>query len=84
MFRPIPELSDNRTPIKNLYATGVGFPFGVGASVGESYSCYKIIAEDFGLAKPWLEPGKEEPESLYQVLQTLEKGLQEKAKVEVK
>ncbi len=81
-FRPIPELSEYRTPINSLYATGVGFPFGVGASVGEGYTCYKIIAEDLGLAKPWLEPGKEEPESLYQILQTVEKGLQEKAKVE--
>jgi phytoene dehydrogenase-like protein len=82
-FRPIPELSDYRTPIKNLYATGVGWPFGCGASVGEGYSCYKIIAEDLGLGKPWLEPGKEEPDSLYEVMKTLEKKLQEKAKTKV-
>ena len=82
-FRPIPELSDHRTPIKNLYATGSGFS-GDGGSASGGYRCYKIIAEDFALAKPWLEPGKEEPESLYQILQAEEKRLQEKAKVEAK
>ena len=83
-FRPIPELSGYKTPINNLYATGVGFPFGIGASVGEGYSCYKVIAEDLGLAKPWLEPGKEEPDSLYNIMVSQEKALQAKAKKEAK
>jgi len=79
-FRPIPELSGYKTPINNLYATGVGFPWGIGASVGEGYSCYKIIAQDMGLPKPWLEPGKEEPDSLYNIMLSQEKALQAKAK----
>jgi len=79
-FRPIPELSDYRTPIKNLYATGVGWSWGNGASVGEGYSCYKTIAGDLGLPKPWLEPGKEEPDSLYNIMLSMEKALQAKAK----
>jgi len=82
-YRPIPELSSYRTPINHLYATGVGFAPGVGASLGEGYCCYKIIAEDLGLAKPWLEPGKEEPDSLYEILMTEEKKLQEKAKARI-
>lgn len=57
--RPIPELSDHRTPIKGLYATGSGWhPFGSGAS-GGGYTCYRVIAEDFGLRKPWEEKGRE-------------------------
>jgi len=79
-FRPIPELADYRTPIKNLYATGAGWPNGIGASVAASYCCYKIIAEDLGLAKPWLEPGKEEPDSLTQQALKIERGWQEEVK----
>jgi len=78
-FRPIPELADHRTPIKNLYATGSAW-IGGGASVSGAYSCYRIIADDLGLAKPWLEPGKEEPDSLYQQVLIREKSLQEKEK----
>jgi len=38
----------------------------VGTNVGstESYNCYRIIANDLGLGKPWQEKGKEEPDSL--------------------
>ena len=38
----------------------------MGTNVGstESYNCYRIIANDLGLGKPWEEPGKEEPDSL--------------------
>jgi len=80
-FRPIPELADHRTPIKNLYATGAGWSAG-GATVGSGYICYKVIAEDLGLAKPWLDPGKEEPDSLYQQVVNAEKRLQEQAQKE--
>lgn len=62
--RPIPELANHRTPIKNLYATGAAWHPGANAGAGESYCCYKIIATDLGLGKPWEEPGKEEPDSL--------------------
>ena len=82
-FRPIPELSEHRTPIKNLYAAGTGFS-GDGASASGGYRCYKIIAQDMDLPKPWLEPGKEEPDSLYNIMVSQEKALQQKAKKEAK
>ncbi len=51
--RPIPELARHRTPIENLYATGSAWhPHGQGAC-WQGYNCYKIIAEDLGLGKPW-------------------------------
>ena len=62
--RPTPELANHRTPIKNLYATGGSWHVGSNAGSSESYNCYKIIAKDLGLAKPWEEAGKEEPDSL--------------------
>lgn len=52
-FRPILELARHKTPIKNLYATGSAWhPWGA-ASCWQSYNCYKVIADDLGLAKPW-------------------------------
>jgi beta-carotene ketolase (CrtO type) len=52
-FRPVPEMARHRTPIKNLYATGSAWhPVGCGSS-WQGYNCYKILAEDFGLKKPW-------------------------------
>jgi len=38
----------------------------VGSNAGstEAYNCYKIIAKDLGLGRPWEEAGKEEPDSL--------------------
>jgi phytoene dehydrogenase-like protein len=57
-YRPIPELARHRTPIENLYATGSAWhPHGQGAC-WQAYNCYKIIAEDFGLRKPWEEQGR--------------------------
>jgi beta-carotene ketolase (CrtO type) len=52
-FRPVPELARHRTPIKNLYATGSAWhPVGCGSS-WQGYNCYKIIAGDLDLKKPW-------------------------------
>jgi hypothetical protein len=53
----------------------------VGSNCGssESYNCYKIIANDLGLKKPWEEPGKEEPDSLVEGLRSLRKALRESA-----
>ena len=51
--RPIPELARHATPIKNLYATGSAWHPYANASCWQGYNCYKIIAEDYGLAKPW-------------------------------
>lgn len=62
--RPIPELANHRTPIKDLYCTGGCWHVGSNASADSAYNCYKIIAQDLGLGKPWEEKGKEEPDSL--------------------
>ena len=62
--RPTPELANHRTPIKNLYCTGGSWWVGSNIGSTESYNCYKIIATDHNLEKPWGQPGKEEPWSL--------------------
>jgi phytoene dehydrogenase-like protein len=62
--RPTPELANHRTPIKNLYGTGGCWHLGSNAGASESYNCYKIIAKDLNLAKPWEESDKKEPDSL--------------------
>ena len=38
----------------------------MGTNIGgsESYNCYRIIAKDLNLGKPWEEKGKEDPDSL--------------------
>jgi len=56
--RPIPELAYHRTPVGNLYATGVAWGLEYAASSCQGYTCYKIIAEDLGLRKPWEEQGR--------------------------
>jgi len=74
--RPTPELANHRTPVKNLYATGGCWHVGSNAGSSESYNCYKVIAKDLGLPKPWEEPGKEEPQSLVAVLREIRKRVQ--------
>ena len=74
--RPTPELANHRTPIKNLYATGGCWHVGTNAGSSESYNCYKIIAKDMNLGKPWEEPGKEEPYSLVEKLKAVRKKVQ--------
>lgn len=73
--RPIPELANHRTPVANLYATGGAWHPGANASAAEAYNCYKIIATDLGLAKPWEEQGKEEPESLVEQLKVIKRRI---------
>jgi len=63
-LRPVPELANHRTPVKNLYCTGGSWHLGMNMGADSSYNCYKIIAKDLGLGKPWEEPGKEDPDSL--------------------
>ncbi len=75
--RPTPELANHRTPIKNLYCTGGQWWVGTNVGGTESYSCYRIIATDLGLGKPWEEPGKEEPHSLVQQYRFTLKKMQE-------
>lgn len=45
-FRPTPELSNYRTPIKNYYLCGSACHNGVGTGRGSSYNCYQVIKED--------------------------------------
>jgi len=77
--RPTPELVNHRTPVKNLYATGGCWHVGSNAGSSEAYNCYKIIATDMGLSKPWEEPGKEEPDSLVAVQREVRKRVRENA-----
>jgi len=74
--RPTPELADHRTPIARLYATGGAWHVGSNAGATESYNCYKIIAKDLGLGKPWEEPGKEEPDSLVEQQRIIRRRVQ--------
>ncbi len=74
--RPIPELANHRTPIKNLYATGSCWHPGANASSAEAYNCYKILATDLDLEKPWEEKGKEEPDSLIQQMKEIKGNIQ--------
>jgi beta-carotene ketolase (CrtO type) len=75
--RPTPELANHRTPIERLYATGGCWHVGSNAGSSESYNCYKIIAKDLGLGKPWEEPGKEEPDSLVEAQRIVRKRVQD-------
>ena len=54
-YRPIPEWAQHRTNIKDLYATGSGFGNWGMSSFCSSYTCYKIMAEDYKLRMPWKE-----------------------------
>jgi beta-carotene ketolase (CrtO type) len=48
-FRPTPELSGYRTPIKNFYLCSAATHNGVGTGRGCSYNCYQVIREDFSI-----------------------------------
>jgi phytoene dehydrogenase-like protein len=53
--RPLPELGEMRTPIKNLYMGGAAaHPHG-GIIAGPAYNCLQVLADDFDLGKrlPW-------------------------------
>ena len=58
-YRPVPELARHKTPISGFYATGSAWPPAAGGWPGQGYTCYKVLAEDFGLQKPWEEKGRE-------------------------
>jgi beta-carotene ketolase (CrtO type) len=50
-FRPIPELFNYRTPVKNCYLCSAAAHSGMGTGRGSSFCCYQAIAEDLGLSK---------------------------------
>jgi len=56
-FRPVPELARYKTPIKNLYCTGVAWGFSAGAMDAQAYNCFKVIAEEHNLEKHWEKNG---------------------------
>ena len=58
-MRPLPELAGHKIPgLDGLYCTGSGWhPWGAGHSA-QGYNCYKVIAEDLGLIKPWDKEGR--------------------------
>jgi phytoene dehydrogenase-like protein len=62
--RPIPELANHRTPVRNLYATGTAWHPGENGGAGEAYNCFKIMAAELDLDNPWQKLGNEETESL--------------------
>jgi phytoene dehydrogenase-like protein len=52
-FRPMPELAQFRTPIKNLYLCGACCHPGGGIIGGPGFIAAEIIAEDHGITKWW-------------------------------
>lgn len=48
-FRPIPELSNYRTPINNLYLSSSASHNGVGTGRGCSYNCWQVIRQEMGV-----------------------------------
>ncbi|UCC60876.1 MAG: hypothetical protein JSV02_03380, partial [Dehalococcoidia bacterium] len=78
-YRPTPELANYRTPIANLYACGGCWHVGSHAGASSAYNCYKIIATEKDLGKPWEEQGKEEPYSLVQTQRAIRKRVQDSA-----
>lgn len=57
-IRPIPQLARYRTPVEKLYATGTAWNMANIATAAQGYGCYKAIADDLGLRKPWKEKGR--------------------------
>jgi phytoene dehydrogenase-like protein len=55
---PLPELSGYKMPIENLYLASAWVHPGPFVLTSPGYNCYKVIAEDFGLRKPWEEKGR--------------------------
>ena len=56
---PLPELNQYRMlPIKNYYFASPFAHEGGCVITSPGYNCYKIIAKDFGLRKPWEEKGR--------------------------
>jgi phytoene dehydrogenase-like protein len=81
--RPTPELANHRTPIANLYATGGAWHIGSNAGSTEAYNCYRIIAKDLGLDKPWEQAGKEDPDSLVEQIRLVKKRVQDSVRTKV-
>jgi phytoene dehydrogenase-like protein len=46
LFRPLPELSAYKTPIKNLYLTGASTHPGGGVFAASGYNTAKVVLKD--------------------------------------
>jgi phytoene dehydrogenase-like protein len=57
-FRPIQEFARHRCGIAGLYPTGSAWPPKGGGHSCQGYNCYKAIAEDLHLDKPWEKKGR--------------------------
>lgn len=58
-FRPIPELARHKFPgIANFYCTGTAWHPAGFAGMSQGYNCYKIMADDLDLPKPWQDKGR--------------------------
>ncbi|MBI2304607.1 MAG: NAD(P)/FAD-dependent oxidoreductase [Chloroflexi bacterium] len=56
---PITEFASYRLPIGGLYGTGTSWGNSGGTGLSwPGYTCYKAIADDLGLAKPWVDKGR--------------------------
>lgn len=59
-MRPIPELASfTKFPIENLYPCSGAWTYQVGGGSHVGYIVYKVLAEKFGLRKPWEEGGRD-------------------------
>jgi phytoene dehydrogenase-like protein len=55
-MRPIPELANiTKFPISNLYPCSAAWTWQVGGGSHVGYIVYKVMADQFGLRKPWEE-----------------------------
>lgn len=58
-YGPTPDLARYKVPgIENIYASSGGWQYHGTAHASQGYNCYKIMADDFGLRKPWEEKGR--------------------------
>ena len=58
---------EDRSPARALVLAAAA------SGASPAYNCYKIIATDLGLEKPWEEKGKEEPDSLVHQMNLIKK-----------
>jgi phytoene dehydrogenase-like protein len=57
-MRPFAEIANYRLPVQNLYLASAATHSGPGIGKGNSYNCFKVIAEDHGLPKIWEQKGR--------------------------
>ncbi|MFM8440849.1 MAG: phytoene desaturase family protein, partial [Acidobacteriota bacterium] len=53
LFRPLPEMSGYRTPIKNLYLTGASTHPGGGVFAASGHNTAMVVLKDVGVRWRW-------------------------------